>query len=420
MEELCCLFALGELSQQEWNEFSDHLKKCPECREQTREFEKLILFDLSSATVLRMEHLIPESMGFNGENELRARIRERVRTVDLCHQDAETAKPKMVEACAVPVWKRSAHWTGRAIPWAGWAAAATLLLWQGTNRTLPRHEQPLVAAHTATVSTSAETVELERKIAALSANRNELAKRLSEAEAFARDSKIALTLTSMQSRNLGTKEAVLSTELDRLHADLRQRSAELELARRQLSNEIGAREAVRGQLAEVNARLEKQKSEVFRLQEAANGAKVRLPMASSELTTSEAREILGARDLHIVDVYDVDNGGRSSRVYGRVYYMNHNVLVFYAFDLSRVQKNHKAAAFQAWGFRQPHTTTAESLGLFSMDNASLNRWALRVSDPQVLSRIDTLFVTLEPPGGSSTPKGERLLMASLAGPPNHP
>jgi hypothetical protein len=79
-----------------------------------------------------------------------------------------------------------------------------------------------------------------------------------------------------------------------------------------------------------------------------------------------------------------------------------------------------AAAFQAWGFRQPHSTTAESLGLFYLDNASLNRWTLRVSDPQVLSRIDTLFVTVEPPGGSRFPKGRRLLLASLAGPANHP
>ena len=122
----------------------------------------------------------------------------------------------------------------------------------------------------------------------------------------------------------------------------------------------------------------------------------------------EAKEILGARDLHIVDVYDVDKTGKSARSYGRIYYVNHHLLVFYAFDLAKTEKNHIAAAFQAWGFRQPHSSTAESLGLFYLDNASLNRWTLRVSDPQVLSRIDTLFVTVERPGGSRFPKGRRL------------
>ena len=100
--------------------------------------------------------------------------------------------------------------------------------------------------------------------------------------------------------------------------------------------------------------------------------------------------------------------------------MNRDLLVFYAFDLSKLERNHKAVAFQAWGFRQPQSTNAESLGLFYMDNVTLNRWTLRVSDPQVLSRIDTMFVTVEPPGGSRFPKGRRLLMASLAGPANHP
>jgi hypothetical protein len=138
------------------------------------------------------------------------------------------------------------------------------------------------------------------------------------------------------------------------------------------------------------------------------------------LEGNEAKDILGARELHIVDVYDVDNAGKSSRAYGRVYYVNRSLLVFYAFDLSRLESHHMAVAFQAWGFRQPQSTAAESLGLFSMDNATLNRWTLRVSDPQLLARIDTLFVTVEPPGGSRFPKGRRLLMASLAGPANHP
>ena len=79
-----------------------------------------------------------------------------------------------------------------------------------------------------------------------------------------------------------------------------------------------------------------------------------------------------------------------------------------------------AAAFQAWGFREPHSTTAESLGMFYLDNAGLNRWTLRVSDPEVLSRIDTLFVTVEPPGGSRFPKGGVCLWPLSPGRPTTP
>jgi hypothetical protein len=94
--------------------------------------------------------------------------------------------------------------------------------------------------------------------------------------------------------------------------------------------------------------------------------------------------------------------------------------LFYAFDLQDKRNNRKAVGFQAWGFRQPNSSKPEDLGLFYVDDASLNRWVLRVSDPSVLARIDTVFVTMEPPQGSSFPRGPKLLFASLGGPANHP
>jgi hypothetical protein len=38
------------------------------------------------------------------------------------------------------------------------------------------------------------------------------------------------------------------------------------------------------------------------------------------LDDAEAKQLFGARNLHIVDVYDVDNKGNTRRSYGRVYY----------------------------------------------------------------------------------------------------
>jgi hypothetical protein len=53
------------------------------------------------------------------------------------------------------------------------------------------------------------------------------------------------------------------------------------------------------------------------------------PASPSEV---EARNLFGARDLHIVDVYDVAGDGKTKRTYGRVYYVEKKLLVFYAFD----------------------------------------------------------------------------------------
>ena len=64
------------------------------------------------------------------------------------------------------------------------------------------------------------------------------------------------------------------------------------------------------------------------------------PASASEI---EARNLFGARDLHIVDVYDVAGDGKTKRTYGRVYYVEKKLLVFYAFDLQKRQDSSKSS-----------------------------------------------------------------------------
>ena len=112
--------------------------------------------------------------------------------------------------------------------------------------------------------------------------------------------------------------------------------------------------------------------------------------------------------------------GNTRRSYGRVYYVQKKLLIFYAFDLQDKKHNRAAAGFQAWGYRQPSDGQPESLGLFDVDDATSNRWVLKVNNPRVLERIDAVFVTVEAPNGSPSPRGRRVLYANLAGPANHP
>jgi hypothetical protein len=141
-----------------------------------------------------------------------------------------------------------------------------------------------------------------------------------------------------------------------------------------------------------------------------------VPASPSEI---EARNLFGARDLHIVDVYDVRGDGKTKRTYGRVYYVEKRLLVFYAFDLQNRQ-NHKRAVFQAWGYREANVGKPLNLGLFAIDDSAVSRWVLKVNRADVLSHIDAVFVTVEPPGGSTAPRGKKVLYANLVGPPNHP
>jgi hypothetical protein len=134
----------------------------------------------------------------------------------------------------------------------------------------------------------------------------------------------------------------------------------------------------------------------------------------------DIHDLMGARNLHIVDVLDVDSKGKDRRPFGRVFYTEEKSLIFYAFDLGDRATTRRNASFQVWGARGPAQNPAQSLGIFYVDDQKQSRWVLKFEDPRVLAEIDSVFVTVEPQGGSARPTGRRFLYAYLKANPNHP
>ena len=134
----------------------------------------------------------------------------------------------------------------------------------------------------------------------------------------------------------------------------------------------------------------------------------------------DIRELMGARDLYVVEVYDVEKSGRTRKPYGRMFYTKDKSVVFYAYDLDQQKGLQNASTFQAWGQRGTDWRQALNLGIFYVDNASKKRWVLRFDDPKVLAEIDAVFVTVEPHGGSQKPTNKPLLFSYLHMEPNHP
>ena len=134
----------------------------------------------------------------------------------------------------------------------------------------------------------------------------------------------------------------------------------------------------------------------------------------------DIRELMGARDLYVAEVYDVARTGATQKPYGRVFYTKGKSLIFYAYDLDQQTVAKNASTFQVWGRRGPDREQAFPLGIFYEDNASKKRWVLKLDDPKLLAEIDAVFVTIEPNGGSRKPSGKPLLFAYLRVDPNHP
>jgi hypothetical protein len=131
----------------------------------------------------------------------------------------------------------------------------------------------------------------------------------------------------------------------------------------------------------------------------------------------DIRDLIGARNLYIADIFDTTESGRTAKQFGRVFYTKDRSLIFYGFDLDKQAGLKQDASFQVWG--RGSDRPAVSLGLFYQDD-SHKRWVLRCNDPKVLARLDMVFVTIEPPGGSARPTGKQLLRAYLQIPSNHP
>ena len=133
----------------------------------------------------------------------------------------------------------------------------------------------------------------------------------------------------------------------------------------------------------------------------------------------DIRELMGARELYMTDIYDVAGSGETNKPFGRLFYTRGKSLIFYAYDLDQQTGVKRVATFQAWGIRGPDIQ-AINLGVFYQDNESKKRWILKCNDPKTLAQIDGVFVTVEPKGGSRKPTSKHFLFASLKIEPNHP
>ena len=161
-----------------------------------------------------------------------------------------------------------------------------------------------------------------------------------------------------------------------------------------------------------------------RIQELNEQLRVRKAAAEEDRQLSSAakdvRAMMGARNLHIIDVFDADGRGRSRKSFGRVFYVEGKSLIFYAFDFAEKGPGNTKVSFQAWGQREASKDVARNLGVFYIDDHAQKRWVLKVDDPEKLRAIDSLFVTVERFGGADRPSGQKLLYAYLGSQANHP
>ena len=131
--------------------------------------------------------------------------------------------------------------------------------------------------------------------------------------------------------------------------------------------------------------------------------------------------LMGARNLHILDVVDTDTRGKSRPAFGRIFFTEGKSLLFYAYDLNEAKLQKADYQYQVWAKKEGSSGHAEKLGIFYSDDKAQNRWVFKCDDPKVIKEIDSVFVTLGQPNSDPThPKGLPLMYAYLHTAANHP
>jgi DNA repair exonuclease SbcCD ATPase subunit len=135
----------------------------------------------------------------------------------------------------------------------------------------------------------------------------------------------------------------------------------------------------------------------------------------------DVTDLMGARNLHIVDVVDTDPRGKTRPAFGRVFFTEGKSLIFYAYDLNDARIEKANYQYRVWAKKEGSDKQVRNLGIFYSDDKAQRRWAFKCTDPKILNEIDSVFVTLEPAGDDPVhPRGQNLMYAYLRGQPNHP
>ena len=422
-EELCALAAIGELSSSEFDELRKHLADCADCRQVYADFRRLSAGELGLVAALKQSDRTPDEAGaLVDESAVLGRLldratRERVHPpTENVFREAELERQRARERFArFKIWLRRP-----ALSYGSLGLILCAIAALGAYRLREAQVSPTLHGLTDEVS------QWKNRANTIAAAEKSTSESLQTAESERERLRKSLADAEDKYAALQAQQRSLQAELANVRAQLDQKGQELETAR-------STTEDKNRQIAQLESRVQNAVERTEEQRRIAENLQGKLQLAQLQAqqqaaTTpeaqgfgdAEAKELFGARDLHIVDVYDVDIKGNTRRSYGRVYYVQKKLLIFYAFDLQDKKHNRAAAGFQAWGYRQPSDGQPESLGLFDVDDASANRWVLKVNNPRVLERIDAVFVTLEPPKGSPSPRGRRVLYANLAGPANHP
>jgi hypothetical protein len=429
--ELCAVSTSGELSEQERQKLDAHLAGCAACRQALREFEAAADVGMPFLASRLSPPLSPDSSessspppGPSGQ------------TASL-----EPIPPSQTEANQVRIGpdvrergfafaQRNGHGPTKVnwnYVWFPFAACILLTVALGiysyrmgrgrraevTQKNSPAPDMRIEALERQMSDAGHESndlrtqlVQRDRVISDLRREIQSQSASLDEMESAQANLEKSIQNDEAEKQQSAQERGALSQKLDTAQASLQKTQTEFNSLELQRAQDESRADSLAAQVNDLHAQLRDREQTMNKQQDL---------LAHDR----DVRELMGARDLYIAEIYNVDGDG-TQKPYGRVFYTRGKSLVFYAYDLDKEAGVRTASTFQAWGQHGPDRREALNLGIFYEDNAAKKRWVLKFDDAKTLEQIVAVFVTVEPAGGSHKPSGSPLLFTYLKIGPNHP
>jgi hypothetical protein len=410
--ELSALASIGQLTSEEDRQLNAHLRDCAECREVHAGYARVIRHELPRADAIRFR--VKSQVGRTAPDaDIRDRFLARARVEGINFSPDVEQVPHVRSP-----WFRGSWQLRFAVAVPALAALSILGMWVGKSyHSVPhmsvrdRFSAQLSldnATFRAQLAALHDTV--DRESTELSRTKHDssvLQEALQKFEKQLEESRGRVSWLSAELQQAETDKATMigkEHEKDSLIADLRTKNDDLHREHAEL---LGTSVIQGARIRELTESLQQQTAALERERQLMG-------------VGADVRQLMGARSLHIIDVHDVDGGGKSAKSFGRVFYAEGQSLLFYAFDLPSGKLGPAKYTFQAWGQREYESHSVRNLGTFEVDNHEQRRWVLKVNDSVLLKGIDSVFVTAESLGDAKAPRGKKLMYAYIVGQANHP
>jgi hypothetical protein len=420
--ELCAAASIGQATPDELLELEQHASACEACRQAY--FDYLNLAAQQFAAAQNDPKLSPERAHESLNSELFERRfferaeREGIQFSSDVGQEVRQLTP-IAQASPRRALRRTSLEAIAAVVLLGVALPAGYFY----GRRSPDTTHPdLIANNSGSAPVASPPVAFDQHIAELKATNEGLEAQIAEL-------KVSLDKASEQLRSTETDLTSATEDRRKLAADKDSLEAQLKgvqdaLASSQALAVSAQQDAVkqRDHSSDVEATLLADEVTIHTLTQQLSEKSAMLDQERQLLALGhDVSDLMGARNLHIVDVVDTDPRGKTQPAFGRIFFTEGKSLVFYAYDLSEAKMQKANFEYGVWAKKEGGDKQVQRLGIFYSDDKAQRRWVFKCNDPKILTEIDSVFVTLEPANGDpSRPKGPNLMYAYLRGQPNHP